>query len=84
MNSAYEGVHLTLPPHIFPVQVKSVTCYITGQWGRVQNKINITLTLTLTINLLLPSIVFHNKICVFIMISTTLSFLGLIYVLFFI
>ena len=28
----YEGVHLTLPPHIFSVQVKSGACYITGQW----------------------------------------------------
>ena len=34
-----EGVHLTLPPHIFPVQVKSGACYIIGHWGRVQNKI---------------------------------------------
>ena len=27
-----EGVHLTLRPHIFSVQVKSGACYITGQW----------------------------------------------------
>ena len=26
-------VHLTLPPHIIFVQVKSGACYITGQWG---------------------------------------------------
>ena len=26
-----EGIHLTLPPHIFSVQVKSGACYITGQ-----------------------------------------------------
>ena len=32
-------VHLTFPPHIFPVQVKSGACYITGQWGLAQNKI---------------------------------------------
>ena len=31
--------------------------------------------LTLTLNFLLPSIVFHNKICVFIMIFRALSFL---------
>ena len=34
-----EGVHLTFPPRIFPFQVKSGACYITGQWGRAQNKI---------------------------------------------
>ena len=27
-----EGVYLTLPPHIFSVQVTSGVCYITGQW----------------------------------------------------
>ena len=37
-----EGVHLTLPPHIVSVQVKSGAYYITGQWGRVQNKIKET------------------------------------------
>ena len=31
-------VHLTFHPHIFFVQVKSGACYITGQWGLVQNK----------------------------------------------
>ena len=30
--SISEGVHLTLPHHIFSVQVKSGACYITGQW----------------------------------------------------
>ena len=44
-----EVAHLTFPPHTFSIQVKSETCYITGQWGRVQHKI----TLTLTLNLLL-------------------------------
>ena len=41
LNSV-EGVYLTLPPHIFSVQVKSRACYITGQWERVQNKIKET------------------------------------------
>ena len=44
-----EVAHLTFPPHTFSIQVKSETCYITGQWGRVQHKI----TLILTLNLLL-------------------------------
>ena len=38
-NLTFEGVHLTLPPHIFSFRVKSGLCYITGQWGQVQNKI---------------------------------------------
>ena len=38
----YDGVHLTLPPHIFSIQVKSGACYITGQWERVRNKIKET------------------------------------------
>ena len=33
-----EGVHLTLPLHIFSVQAS----YIKGQWGQVQNKIKET------------------------------------------
>ena len=41
-NQIYEGVHLTLPPHIFSIQVKSGACYITGQWERVRNKIKET------------------------------------------
>ena len=78
-------VHLTFPPHICSVQVKSGACYITGQWGRVQNKKNnLTLTLTLALNLLLSSIVFHDKICVFHMILTVILFLRLIYGLSFI
>ena len=59
----FEGVHLTLLPHILSVQVKFCICYITSQWGRVQNKRNLILTLSL--NLLLPSIVFHNKMCLY-------------------
>ena len=38
----YEGVHLTLPPHIFSIQVKPGPCYITGQQGWVQNKMKET------------------------------------------
>ena len=38
----YEGVHLTLPPHIFSIQVKSGARYVTGQWERVQNKLKET------------------------------------------
>ena len=65
--------------------VPSGACYITGQWERVQNKIrNLTLTITVTLNLLLRSIVFHCKICVFIVTFTALSFLWLIHGLFFI
>ena len=30
-----EGLYLTLPPQIFPFQVKSGACYITGQWSSV-------------------------------------------------
>ena len=53
-----------------------------GSVGRssVQNKRNLTLTLTL--NVPLPSIVFHNKIVVFIMIFTGLFFLQLTHGLF--
>ena len=65
-----EGAHLTLPPHIFSAQVKSRSMLYHGPMGESlkQNKRNLTLTLTL--NLLLASIVFHNKICVFIIICT--------------
>ena len=38
-NLILKVVHLTFPPHIFFVQVKSGTCYIAGQWGQVKNKI---------------------------------------------
>ena len=37
-----KGVHLTLPPHIFSVEIKSGAYYIAGQWGQVQNKIKET------------------------------------------
>ena len=39
MLCAMEVVHLTFPLHVSSVQVKSEACYITGQWGRVQNEI---------------------------------------------
>ena len=71
---------LTLPPHTFSVQVKSGAGYIKGQWGQVQNKTKKNLTPTLS--LLLLSNVFYNKICVFIMIFTALTFLRLIHGLF--
>ena len=45
---------------------------------------NLTLTLTLTLNFLLLFIVFDNKIRVFVMIFMALSYLRLIYRLFFI
>ena len=57
-----EDVHLTLPPHIISVRVKSRSMLYQGSVGvslqQKQNKRN----LTLTPNVLLPSIVFHNKI----------------------
>ena len=37
-----EGVHLTLPPHIFSVKIRSGACYITGQCERDKNKIRET------------------------------------------
>ena len=57
-----EGGHLTLPPHIISVQVKSRSMLHHGsvEVSLKQNKRNLILTLTL--NVLLPSIVFHNKI----------------------
>ena len=79
-NTRYEGVYLTLPPHIFSVQVKSRSMLHHGSLGASlkQNKRNLTLTL----NLLLPFFVFHNKICVVIIIFTAFSFLRLIHGLF--
>ena len=57
-----EDVHLTLPPHIISVRVKPRSMLYQGSVGvslqQKQNKRN----LTLTPNVLLPSIVFHNKI----------------------
>ena len=38
-NPIRKVVHLTLPPHAFSILLKFGACYITGQWGRVQNKI---------------------------------------------
>ena len=34
-----EVVHMTFLPYIFSRQVTFGACYITSQWGRVQNKI---------------------------------------------
>ena len=64
------GVCLTLPTHIFPSKwiLEHVTSRVCGDEFRI-NKINLTLTL----NLLLPSYVFHNKTCVFIMVFTVYS-----------
>ena len=42
VNLVLEVVYLTLPPHIFSIQVKFGAFYITGHWGRVQNKIKET------------------------------------------
>ena len=75
-----EGVHQTLPPHIFSIQIKSGACDITGLWGRVHNKNKRKPNPNPSLNPL-PSIVFHNKICVFTII-TALSFLWLTHGLF--
>ena len=75
-------VHLTFPPLIFSVQVKSEVSSITDQSGASLERNKRNLTLTQTFKLLLPSMVFHDKICVFITIFTTLSFLRLIHDLF--
>ena len=56
-----EGVHLTLPPHVF-FRPSKITKHATSRASLEQNRRNLTLTLTLTLNVLLPSIVFHNKI----------------------
>ena len=39
MLCAMGVVHLTFPLHVSSVQATSGACYITGQWGRVQNEI---------------------------------------------
>ena len=68
-----ESVHLTFPPRTFLSKESHGACYIAGHWGPVQNKMKetyLTPIETLSLNLLLSSIVFHNKICVFIMIFT--------------
>ena len=67
--------------YIFSVQVKSGACYNTVSGGEFRIKKR---NLTLILNLILPSIVFHNQICVFFMIFTALSFLRLIHGLLFI
>ena len=65
-----------------PSKVRSMLRSMLHHWSvklsSEENKTNLTLTL----NLLLPSIVFYNKIRFFIMIFTVLSFLRFIYGLF--
>ena len=80
-----EGVHLVLPPQIFSAQVKSRSILNHASLGPASElkKINLTLNLTLTLKVPLPSIAFHNKILVLIMIFTALSFLRLTHGLFF-
>ena len=59
----FEGVHLTLPPHIFSAHVRFGVCYITGQWvaSSEQNKRNITPTPILTLNPNYPLLFFIIK-----------------------
>ena len=84
VSSPFDGVHLTLPPHIFSVQVKLRSMLNHGSVGASSryNKRNLTPTLSIIFNFLLPSIVFHKKTCVFIMIFMTLSFIWIIHGLF--
>ena len=63
LNSA-EAVYLTLPPHIF---FRPSKVWIMLYHRKKPNP-----------NLLLPSIVFHNKICIFIMISAFTTYSRLI------
>ena len=51
---------------------KDVTSRVSGGEFKIKKR-----NLTLTLNLLVPSIVFHNNICVLIMIFTDLSFYAL-------
>ena len=84
VSSPFDGVHLTLPPHIFSVQVKLRSMLNHGSVGASSryNKRNLTPTLSIILNFLLPSIVFHKKTCVFIMIFMALSFIWIIHGLF--
>ena len=70
-----EVVHLAFPPHFRASKFWSMLHHgsvgVSSEW----NERNLTLTLTL--NLALPSIILHNKICVFITIFTALSFYAL-------
>ena len=63
-------------------QIKVRSMLHHGSVGVISEKNKRNLTLTLTFKLLLPSIVFYNKICVLIIILTALSFLRLIHALF--
>ena len=75
-TTPFEGAHLTLPPYIISVEVKSWSMLHHGsvEASLKQNKRNLK---TLTLNVLLPSIIFHYKIYVFIIIFTAFSFYGL-------
>ena len=53
---------------------ENVTSRVSGGEFRIKER---SLTLTLNLLLLLPSFIFYNKICAFIMIFTALSFYGL-------
>ena len=63
ISVSLEGVHLTLPPYIFSVQVKSRSILHHGSVGTSlkQTKPNPKPNL----NLLLPFTVFYNKICLY-------------------
>ena len=77
---AVEIVHLTSPPHIFSVEVKSGACYTRisgGEFWIKLNKPNPILTLTLKF------LLFFIIKFVFILISVALSFLQLLYGLFY-
>ena len=57
----FEGVHLTLPPHIFSVQVRFGVCYITGQWVTSSEKDKRNLTPTPNLNPNYPLLFFIIK-----------------------
>ena len=78
--AAYKGVYLTLPPHIFSVQVRSPSILhhelvgASSKWNKRSRTTTLILTLTFYYHFLLFIIKF-----VFIMIFPALSFLRLIY-----
>ena len=73
LGDILEGVSSGITSSYFFVQVnsRSMLHHVSVGASLKQNKSNLILTLTL--NILLPSIVFHNKICVFIIIFTDYS-----------
>ena len=64
--AAYKGVYLTLPPHIFSVQVRSPSILhhelvgASSKWNKKPNHNS-----NLNLNLLLPFFTFYNKICLY-------------------